>query len=99
MSLTNSTPDTSKVERHGYLFGYPIAHSMSPLLHQTVYDELGLDWSQLPLESTDMNLFLDLIKHPSFYGTHSTHFYDRELTIYRSISYNATQSRHTQIFG
>ena len=71
---------------------------MSPLLHQTVYDELGLDWSQLPLESTDMNLFLDLIKHPKFYGTHFVlDAKIQELIICRSISNNAPQSRDTQI--
>jgi hypothetical protein len=68
MSLEARTPDISQVERHGYLFGHPIAHSMSPLLHQTVYDNMGLDWSQIPLDSKDMNLFLELIKHPKFYG-------------------------------
>lgn len=64
----NNIPDTSATERHGYLFGHPIAHSMSPLLHKTVYDSLGLDWAQYPLDSTDMSLFLRLIKDPQFYG-------------------------------
>lgn len=68
MSIEAFIPEKSLVERHGYLFGNPIAHSMSPVLHQTVYDDLGLKWSQFPLESTDMNLFLSLIKHPQFYG-------------------------------
>jgi quinate dehydrogenase len=61
-------PDSSHLERHGYLFGYPIAHSLSPLFHQTVYDDLGLKWSQLFLESTDMDLFLKLRQDPKFYG-------------------------------
>lgn len=61
-------PDVSKVERHGYLFGHPIAHSMSPLLHQTVYDGLGLKWSQFPLDSLDVDLFLRLREDPNFYG-------------------------------
>jgi len=69
MSLETTAPDVTHVERHGYLFGHPIAHSMSPLLHQTVYDNLGLNWSQIPLDSTDMSLFLNLIRHPQFYGT------------------------------
>ncbi|KAF2126608.1 hypothetical protein P153DRAFT_322683 [Dothidotthia symphoricarpi CBS 119687] len=68
MSTEFTLPEVSQVERHGYLFGHPIAHSMSPLLHQTVYNNLGLKWSQFPLDSTDMNLFLQLIKHPQFYG-------------------------------
>jgi quinate dehydrogenase len=72
MSLETNTKSITKVERHGYLFGHPIAHSMSPLLHQTVYDNLGLKWSQFPLDSTDMSLFLDLIKHPQFYGASVT---------------------------
>ncbi|OAL45306.1 NAD(P)-binding protein [Pyrenochaeta sp. DS3sAY3a] len=76
MSTTTFTetivPDISQVERHGYLFGNPIAHSMSPMLHQTVYNGLSLDWSQFPLDSTDMPLFLQLIKHPQFYGASVT---------------------------
>ena len=24
--------------------GYPVSHSMSPLLHQAAFDALGLDW-------------------------------------------------------
>ncbi|KAF1833239.1 hypothetical protein BDW02DRAFT_570225 [Decorospora gaudefroyi] len=72
MSITNSIPEISQVDRHGYLFGFPIAHSMSPLLHQTVYDSLGLKWAQYPLESRDMSLFLELIKHPQFYGASVT---------------------------
>ena len=41
---------------------------MSPLLHQVVYQSVGLKWAQFPLDSTDMDLFLDLIKDPQFYG-------------------------------
>lgn len=68
MSTEPILPEVSQTERHGYLFGAPISHSMSPLLHQTVYEGLGLNWAQYPLESRDMNLFLSLIKHPNFYG-------------------------------
>ena len=42
---------------------------MSPLLHGTVYRELGLQWEQFRLDSTDMNLFLRLMHHPKFYGS------------------------------
>jgi hypothetical protein len=70
-SNDTAAPEIAKLERHGYLFGHPIAHSMSPLLHQTVYDNLGLNWSQIPLDSTDMSMFLNLIKHPQFYGAHT----------------------------
>lgn len=57
-----------KLDRHGYLFGHGISHSMSPLLHQTIYDNLGLRWGQIPLDSTDMSLFLKLRQDPKFYG-------------------------------
>lgn len=71
MATDTLLPQVSQTERHGYLFGTPISHSMSPLLHQTVYRGLGLDWAQYPLESRDMNLFLELIKHPQFYGEYT----------------------------
>lgn len=45
---------------------------MSPLLHQTVYDGLGLKWSQFPLDSLDMDLFLRLRENPNFYGASVT---------------------------
>lgn len=61
-------PDTSAVERHGYLFGFPIAHSLSPIFHNTVYEDLGLKWNQFFLESTDMELFLKVRQNPKFYG-------------------------------
>jgi quinate dehydrogenase len=66
--ITCPDPQIDHLDRHGYLFGYPITHSMSPLMHQTVYDALQLSWSQLPLPSTDIEQFLRLIRHPKFYG-------------------------------
>jgi quinate dehydrogenase len=62
------TPPIDHLERHGYLFGYPIAHSYSPFLHHTVFEELGLPWGFQLLESTDMEHFLNLIKDPRLYG-------------------------------
>lgn len=69
-------PKADHLDRVGYLFGYPIAHSLSPLFHQTVYDSLGLNWSMLYLESLDMTHFLQLIKDPKFYGA----FHPKPLT-------------------
>lgn len=59
------------LDRHGYLFGVKLAASLSPLLHSVVYRELGLRWEQVRLESTDMDLFLALIRDPKFYGAHA----------------------------
>lgn len=63
-----------QLDRHGYLFGQKLTASMSPLLHEIVYRELGLEWEQIRLDSTDMSLFLQLIQHPKFYGEPSNVF-------------------------
>ena len=34
-----------------YLYGHPLLNSLSPSLHQTVYNALGLNWQQIPLSS------------------------------------------------
>lgn len=65
-------PAVDHLEKHGYLFGYPIAHSMSPLMHQTVFDGLGLKWSQQLLPSTDMDHFLQLLRDPRLFGSSVT---------------------------
>lgn len=64
----SSAPALNHFERHGYLFGYPIAHSFAPYLHKTVFEELGLSWSYQLLESTDMDHFLSLLKDERLYG-------------------------------
>jgi quinate dehydrogenase len=58
----------AQVHRHGYLFGLKISASMSPLLHKTIYEELGLDWEQELFESSDIPKFLQLTQDPNFYG-------------------------------
>ena len=60
--------EVSHLEKHGYLFGQKITHSLSPLLHDVVYRDLGLQWGQVRLDSADINLFLRLTKDPKFYG-------------------------------
>ena len=61
--------ETSALDKHGYLFGQKITHSLSPYLHQVIYENLGLRWGQVRLDSCDMQLFLRLVRHPDFYGT------------------------------
>ncbi|KAE8351011.1 shikimate dehydrogenase substrate binding domain-containing protein [Aspergillus coremiiformis] len=36
-----------------YLYGHPLLNSLSPPLHQTVYNSLGLNWTQIPLSSVN----------------------------------------------
>ncbi|KAL2263810.1 hypothetical protein VTK26DRAFT_4977 [Humicola hyalothermophila] len=62
----------SHLDRHGFLFGTKLSASMSPLLHDVVYQGLDLNWEQIRLDSTDMDLFLRLIRHPKFYGASVT---------------------------
>ncbi|KAG7284071.1 Quinate dehydrogenase [Staphylotrichum longicolle] len=65
-------PRIGQLDKHGFLFGKKLTASMSPLLHDVVYKGLGLNWEQIRLDSTDMNLFLGLIQHPKFYGASVT---------------------------
>lgn len=34
-----------------YLYGHPLLNSLSPPLHKTIYNTLGLNWTQIPLSS------------------------------------------------
>ena len=60
--------EVAQLDRHGYLFGRKITASLSPLLHKTIYEQIGLNWAQVRFDSADMKTFLKLIQHPQFYG-------------------------------
>ncbi|OAA56098.1 NAD(P)-binding domain protein [Cordyceps fumosorosea ARSEF 2679] len=64
--------ETKLLDRHGYLFGQHIQHSWSPFLHRIIYEDLGLNWAQLRLDSADLRQFLQLAQHPNFYGASVT---------------------------
>ncbi|PYH87137.1 shikimate 5-dehydrogenase [Aspergillus uvarum CBS 121591] len=56
MTSTNNQPEepiTIPADRDGvaYLYGHPLLNSLSPPLHKTVYEKLGLNWIQIPLSS------------------------------------------------
>lgn len=57
-----------RLDRHSFLFGKKISASLSPYLHAVVYKELGLAWGQIRLDSADIESFLQIIRHPKFYG-------------------------------
>lgn len=59
---------TAGEHRSGYLFGYPVAHSYSPLLHNAIFEQLGSPWTFELLESKDMPHFLELIREQRLYG-------------------------------
>ena len=56
------------MSRQGYLFGYPLAHSLSPLLHRTVFREEGLAWTYDALESGNIIDILERLRRPECYG-------------------------------
>jgi len=65
-------PSREHLDRFGFLFGYPIAHSYSPLFHQTIFDTLGLKWQQFLYESINMESYLATIRDPKFFGSSVT---------------------------
>ena len=83
----------SQLQRHGYLFGQKITNSLSPFLHNVIYQDLGLRWGQVRLDSADMSTFLELIQHPDFYGTHESYCLrlsnQADMVYHRRIGYNA----------
>jgi hypothetical protein len=99
-----SAPPGAKLDKVGYLFGQKIAASLSPLLHQTIYDNIGLRWEQHRLDSADIPAFLELAKAPDFYGKHhfNTHCSATPLTDcreLRSLRNDAQQGGHHEILG
>ena len=66
-------PDPSSLERVAYLVGFPIAHSLSPLLHHTIYSSIGKPWGQNLYETRDLNEFLaHMRKDEKFLGSSVT---------------------------
>jgi len=64
----SSVPPQNQLDRHGYLFGKHLDASLSPFLHEVIYSELSLRWAQIRLDSADIPHFLELTRHPKFYG-------------------------------
>ncbi|SPJ80038.1 related to quinate 5-dehydrogenase [Fusarium torulosum] len=54
--------DQLKETRHAYLFGYPLKHSLAPLLHSTIFKNLNAPWSYNLIESIDKNDFIPKLK-------------------------------------
>ena len=60
------------LDKVSYLFGYPIAHSLSPLLHGTIYKALSLNYAQHLYETQDLESCLAVTRLPKFYGASVT---------------------------
>lgn len=69
---TLASNEVSQLDRHGYLFGKKLTHSLSPFFHNIIYRDLGLRWGQVRLDSADIPGFLELARHRDFYGASVT---------------------------
>lgn len=72
---------TQKTQVLGVI-GNPIAHSMSPLMHNTVLKEMGLDYVYLPFKVEDPGDFVDTARKFSFRGFNVTIPHKREIIEY-----------------
>lgn len=52
-----------------YLFGYPIAHSLAPLVHSTLFNRLSVPWVYTPFESHVAADFLPKLKATDCIGS------------------------------
>jgi quinate dehydrogenase len=63
------TPSSSTTRHQVYLFGYPIAHSLAPLLLNSLFNSLNLPWTYTLIESKDKSDFLPKLKSNDCIGS------------------------------
>jgi quinate dehydrogenase len=51
--LEEPIPSPADLDGIAYLYGHPLRGSLSPLLHQTIFNALGLNWRQFLLSKSD----------------------------------------------
>lgn len=68
LSALNSQTVASKSLKT-YLFGYPIAHSLAPLVHSTLFKELSVPWTYTLFESLSAAEFLSKLKATDCIGS------------------------------
>lgn len=65
-----SNPNIENLDGVAFLAGYPIAHSLSPVLHHVTYTKLGRKWEQLLYETKDLDAFMRYIRsEPKLFGS------------------------------
>lgn len=62
------TPQSRKQPLRTFLFGYPISHSLAPLLHATLFKGISLPWTYKLHETQDASEFLPTLKQPDIVG-------------------------------
>jgi len=54
-----------KAKKLNRVIGYPLKHSQSPLLHNTIYEHLGIDYIMMALSYPELNVLIQKIKTQS----------------------------------
>ncbi|KAJ4371148.1 hypothetical protein N0V83_004364 [Neocucurbitaria cava] len=62
------TADSNGKHLRTFLFGYPIAHSLAPLLHATLFKGISVPWTYELVETQDATKFLPTLKQPDIIG-------------------------------
>jgi quinate dehydrogenase len=60
--------DSLKQPLKTFLFGYPIAHSMAPILHNTLFEGLEIPWTYNLNETPDSTMFLPALQSSNIIG-------------------------------
>ncbi len=55
-----------------YLLGHPLAHSKSPVMHNAVFEHLGLDWRYLPMDCSDKDAARTFVEDREYLGMNIT---------------------------
>ena len=66
---TSNTQDLASRSLRIYLFGYPIAHSLAPLVQSTLFKELSVPWTYTLFESLSAADFLSKLKATDCIGS------------------------------
>lgn len=62
------SPTSYQATQQTFLFGYPITHSLAPLLHSTLFKSVSLGWKYELHETQDASEFLPTLRRPSIIG-------------------------------
>ncbi|KAH0542507.1 hypothetical protein FGG08_003103 [Glutinoglossum americanum] len=65
---TTVAQNPSQTPRNAYLFGQPIAHSLAPIFHNTIFGALNLAWRFHLFESLSFVDFLSVMHREDFIG-------------------------------
>ncbi|KAJ5722020.1 NAD(P)-binding protein [Penicillium malachiteum] len=61
-------PSSHEASKRQFLFGYPISHSMAPLLHTTLLRGVSIPWTYSLHETQDASEFLPVLKQADVVG-------------------------------